>query len=78
MKIVNLRHFVIHEGSYRFLHLNSISRKSVRAFWWSGGDGAQYLLLFPFVKTVSRAFSLITSRMALPRRSEIQEKRKRN
>ena len=43
--------------SYRFLHLNSISRKWFARVLGSGDDGAQYLLLFPFVKTVSRAFS---------------------
>ena len=43
--------------SYRFLHLNSISRKwSGRAFWGVGMMGRSIYLFFPFVKTVSRAF----------------------
>ena len=69
----------VHEGSYRVSPFKlNLSQVVCPGLLGSGNDGAQYLLLLPFVKTVSRAFSPITSRTALPRRSGIHEKRKRN
>ena len=86
MKIGNLRHFCnlhktiqVHEGSYRYLHSNSISRKlSARAFLGVGMMGHSIYFFFHLSRRYHELFSPTTSRTALPRRSGIQKKRKRN
>ena len=63
MKIGNLRHSVIEIKQFMFMKVLigfSISTQLVASglpgLFGSGDVGAQYLILFPFVKTVSRAF----------------------
>ena len=57
----------VHEGSYRFLHSNSISRKwSALAFWGVGMMGRSIYFFFHLSRRYHELFSPITSRTALP------------